>query len=125
MLQLAGIILLTLLPLPAVAILLLLGPWLWLARRELTAQWRGYQRVAAIRIDSDGIVESIDASGQRCCVTLVAGSFVFPHFAWLRLQFPDRQRYAEFLAGESRSCESWHWLQLTWRQHRAHIGRMD
>ncbi|MDH4046755.1 MAG: hypothetical protein OEW68_01665 [Gammaproteobacteria bacterium] len=121
----AGATLILGLPTPAGITALLLGSWLCLAWHESAAQWHGYRKVAAIRIDKEGFIETIDTAGRRCPAELVGGSFVLQRMAWLRLRLANGQCYAELLVGDGGDSDSWHWLQLMWRQNGAHVGRMD
>ncbi len=125
LMQLAGLVLLLLMPLPAgVRALLILG-WSWMCVHDWRSQLRAYRRVAAIRIQVTGLIETIRPGGYAEPVRLLGGSLVLPRIAWLRLEFADRSRYGELLAGDSRLCPGWHWLQLSWRQHGPRFGQPD
>jgi hypothetical protein len=124
-LHLAGFVLLLGTPLPGGALVLLVLAWSWLCLRDWRNQLRAYRRVAAIRICSDGCIETVDMHGQTERVQLRAGSLILPRVAWLRLEFADRSHFGELLSGDARRCARWHWLQLASRQHGARFGRPD
>jgi hypothetical protein len=123
--HLAGFVLLVLLPLPAGVRALMILCWLCVCVQEWRSQLRAYRRVAAIRIQVTGRIETIGPCGHTEAVRLLGGSLILPRFAWLRLEFADRSRYGELLAGDSCLCAGWHWLQLNSRQHGVRFGQPD
>lgn len=124
-LHLAGLVLLLLMPLPAVVRVLVIPGWLWICVNDWRSQLRAYRRVTVIRIQVTGRIETIGPSGQMEPVRLLCGSLVLPRIAWLRFEFADRSRYGELLAGDSCRCAGWHWLQLGWRQHGSRFGQPE
>jgi hypothetical protein len=125
MLQLAGLMVLLLMPLPAGLRALMIPGWSWLCVHDWRNQLRAYRRVTVIRIQVTGRIETIGRSGQMEPVRLLGGSLVLPRIAWLRLEFADGSRYGELLAGDSCRCAGWHWLQLGWRQHGLRFGQPE
>jgi hypothetical protein len=123
--QLAGVALLFHMPLPYGVRALMLVAWMWICVYDWRSQLRAYRRVAAIRIQVTGRIDTIRPGGQTEPVRLLGGSLVLPRIAWLRLEFADRSHYAELLTGDSRLCAGWHWLQLSWRQHGLRFGQPD
>ncbi len=124
-LHLAGFVLLLMTPLPGGIFVLLTLAWAWLCLRDWRDQFRAYGRVAAIRICSDGGIETVDIHGKTETVRLLAGSLILPRIAWLRLEFANGRHFGELLSGDARRCARWHWLQLASRQHGARFGRPD
>jgi hypothetical protein len=124
-LHLSGLLLLLNLPTAAISTALLLCGWLYLCYRDWHRQLCGYRRIAGIRIDGAGAIESIDTLGNRQGLRLLSGSFVLPRLAWLRLGFRDRKWHSELLMASRCEARGWHWLQLCWRQQGKHFGRFD
>lgn len=124
-LHLAGLVLLLLMPLPAVVRVLVIPGWLWMCVHDWRSQLRAYRRVTVIRIQVTGRIETIGPCGQIEPVRLLGGSLVLPRIAWLRFEFADRSRYGELLAGDSFRSAGWHWLQLSWRQHGVRFGQPE
>ncbi len=125
LMHVAGLVLLLRMPLPAGLCALMILGWSCVCVHDWRNQLRAYRRVAAIRIQGTGRIEIIDPRGHTEPVRLLAGSFVLPRVAWLRLEFADRSHYGELLSGESCLCAAWHWLQLSWRQRGARFGQPD
>jgi hypothetical protein len=125
LMHLAGMMLLLLLPLPTGVLALLAFGWARMCVHDWRNQLRAYGRVAAIRVQATGHIESIGPYGNAEPVRLLGGSFVLPRVAWLRLEFADCSRYGELLVGDRCLDSAWHWLQLNWRQHGARFGQPD
>lgn len=124
-LHLAGVGLLSQMPIPAGARAVLLSAWFCMCARDWRNQLRAYRRVAAIRIRGSGQIEAVGSGGRVEPARLLAGSVVLPQIAWLRLAFADRSCYGELLAGDASRSTAWHWLQLGWQQHGARFGQPD
>jgi hypothetical protein len=124
-LQASGLWILIGLPVHVAVKVPLLCAWLWQSWREWRSQLNGYRQISGLRIACDGTIEGVDRQGIRRRLRLVGGSFVLAHFAWMRLEFPDRRRYAELLFGPADNYAAWHWLQLVWRQRGRAFGRIE
>lgn len=121
----AGLALIVQMPLSAVLRVALLLAWIARCGFELLQLSRGADRVARIGLNQLGQVWVIDGAGERQGVTLLRGSVVLAHHAWLRIRFTDGHKYAELVRGDAVKDRQWHRFQLIWKQARQTIGRAE
>ena len=108
---------------PVLVRILLVPGWIGLVAWELVRQGRGAVRVARIRVFADGEMTVCDRQGRNCCVRLLAGTLVLPGLAWLRLEFPDGNKYGELVAPRTGKDKQWHRFMLIWQQIGPVFGR--
>lgn len=82
----------------------------------------GFARVRMIRLNSAGLVTSVEFDAEPTCVMLQTGSMILDHLAWIRLAEGNRFYYAGLFVRRLSSPAQWHRLQLLWRQSRAAFG---
>ncbi len=112
---LVGLLLLIGLPLSVPIRVPLCALWMIDGIRELRRQFRGFDRIRAIRLEV-GEATIIDRLGRRSPVQIMSGSVVLPRLAWLRLKCPDGLICCELLRGDPTTCRQWRHLQILWRQ---------
>lgn len=122
---LAGLGIVTQLPLPSAARLLAAAAWLSLSLHEVLRHAATQALVRRIRLTADGRVSAKMPDGRWLALELLPGSLVTSRTAWLRLRLGDGRDYGEFLRGRARRDRQWHRLQLIWQLGRRSFGRPD
>jgi hypothetical protein len=125
MAMLTGIGLILFMPLAAQWRFLLVVAWVGESYRELRALVRGAARLRRILLDAEGNVAGRKPGGRSEVLTLQTGSIVLSRVGWLRVRFPDGQRYGELLCGDPARDLEWQRLQLIWRHNRTAFGQQD
>ena len=119
---LAGLLLVSMLPVAAVPQGALALCWLLASILELVAFLRGMRRIYRIRIRGDGSVLAVGRRGTLHPLLLLPGSVVLDRIAWLRLRFDDGLDCGELLTGDGAENEQWRRLLVIWRQRRRFGG---
>lgn len=123
---LASGVLLTVAGIPVISTLPVAPLWRWLAAgawclgglREVLIIAAGYRRYGRIRIDSAGAIALQGSGGEWVAAEVRGGSVVLQRLAWLRLRLPDGSGCGELLRGDTIENEHWRRFQLVWR----HLG---
>ena len=123
--MIAGFMLIVLMPLAPVWRVLLAAGWVGESLRELRGLVRGARRLCLIRLDADGNITAIGPDGRFEDLALLSGSMVLSRLGWLRVRFPDGNRYGELLRGDPARDPEWQRLQLIWRHSRTAFGQQD
>ena len=113
--MLIGLFIILQMPVPVSLKLILTGVWIADCLWGLKRQVAGNARVHRIMIDTRGVVECLDSSGNFYQIQLLKGSAVLQRCAWLRLRFPDGQHYVELLSKIDCPATTWRRLLLLWR----------
>lgn len=115
---LAGIAVVSSLPLNAALRWAAAAGWLAYSLFELWRLARAYRIVVSLAVAADRSVELIFRDGKRIAARLEPGSLILPRFAWLRLETDCGLKYGELLRGNSRKNKDWRRLQVI----RRHVG---
>ena len=118
LLTVAGILVITTLPVAPSWRWLAAGAWCLGGLREVLLIAGGYRRYGRIRIDSAGAIRLQGPGGDWTVAELRAGSVVLQRLAWLRFRLPDGSGCGELLRGDTFEDEHWRRFQLVWR----HLG---
>ena len=118
LLMLVGLLVIAGLPLSAAWQGLAMAAWGAACTRELRNLARAYRQYRAIRVYSDGTMETRPAETAVAGAQLLPGSIVLPGLAWLRLRLENGSTSGELLRGNIREDEDWRRLQVIWR----HLG---
>jgi hypothetical protein len=122
---LTGIVLILNMPLAPQWRFLLVVAWVGESCREIRTLVRGAARLRCIRLDAEGNVSGQKPDGRYEVLTLLTGSIVLSRVGWLRLGFPDGERYGELLCGDPARDLEWQRLQLIWRHNRTAFGQQE
>ena len=117
-LTVAGIPVISTLPVAPFWLWLATGAWCLSGLREILVIANGYRRYRRIRIDSAGAFAVQGPGGDWMAAEVRAGSVVLQRHAWLRFQLADGSGCGELLRGNTFENEHWRRFQLVWR----HLG---
>ena len=115
---LAGVAVVSFLPLNAALRWAAAAGWLAYSLLELWRLARAYRIVTSLAVAADRSVELGLRDGNRLAARLEPGSLILPRLAWLRLETGCGLKYGELLRGNSRKNKDWRRLQVI----RRHVG---
>ncbi len=103
------------LPLPIGLRLLAAAIWLIGSVASCVRLGRRYRGIAGYRVYQDGTAEIVRADGRRVAGRLIAGTFLLPGLAWLRVGVAGSGPVAELVAGNLRTSQQWRRFQVICR----------
>ena len=115
---LAGVAVVSSLPLHAALRWAAAAGWLAYSLLELWRLARAYRIVTSLAVAADRSVELGLRDGNRLAARLAPGSLILPRLAWLRLETGCGLKDGELLRGNSRKNKDWRRLQVI----RRHVG---
>ncbi|MDX1506771.1 MAG: hypothetical protein R3358_00735 [Woeseiaceae bacterium] len=111
----AGVVVLTVLPLSRPLAVAGSVAWIFRVSRELAALWRVYGRLVGYRLFAGGDITVYTDAGPGLDGRVAPGTLVTRRWAWLRVVTSDGRAWAELVAGDAAGSQQWRRFQVIFR----------